>query len=587
MDNRVRCVSSFRHAVAHHARTGRRPAVRDPPTRDGGSAERKSRAGWQASASTTTRALNAGTSPALRQRARRDRIGAAARPCRARPPVRTRSRREHQPHPTPHETDRLNSTAGDRAVHARRDHRRARDRRQQPLDIVAANTLGYALYSDMFRGTARPANHSRFIFLDPRAYDFYPDWDRAANVNVAILRRDAAASPTTPGSQPSSESSPSAATSSAPLGRPTTCAATTPARRASSTPPSGISNCRLQGMELEDFPVTPHVYPAVPGTPTQDALKLLGPGPSANGSLNAPAPPPGDPSHCCPLDQSGNSRALRRARRANATPPHSKRDLSMNAPTSTAKPPPRAPARSGSDRRAGARGRYVPDDHDEFVIAGILRKSPATCTSRSARGDAHHRLRRRHDHRFAPDDAADHPPPEAARASARARTVRRRPHRRRDRTGLHRPARRPVHHSVRYRAFWALASVVAARAAGPQLGSRAQGVVGAGGSLGTVLGVPARCVPRPSRRLARHVLGHRRRSGPPRRTRRPLRPPRRRQQPAHLNPKRVHRPPLRTPLAHAPRLRHDHGRRRSWPTPTSHPCSPTAPMLQRASSPSC
>lgn len=39
-------------------------------------------------------------------------------------------------------------------------------------------------------------------------------------------------------------------------------------------------------------------------------------------------------------------------------------------------------------------------------------------------------------------------------------------------------------------AFWSVASVVAARAAGPHLGSRAQGVVGAGGSLGTVLGVP-------------------------------------------------------------------------------------------------
>ena len=39
-------------------------------------------------------------------------------------------------------------------------------------------------------------------------------------------------------------------------------------------------------------------------------------------------------------------------------------------------------------------------------------------------------------------------------------------------------------------AFWSVASVVAARAADPQLGSRAQGVVGAGGSLGTVLGVP-------------------------------------------------------------------------------------------------
>lgn len=39
-------------------------------------------------------------------------------------------------------------------------------------------------------------------------------------------------------------------------------------------------------------------------------------------------------------------------------------------------------------------------------------------------------------------------------------------------------------------AFWAVAAVVAARAAGPSLGSRAVGVVAAGGSLATVLGVP-------------------------------------------------------------------------------------------------
>lgn len=63
------------------------------------------------------------------------------------------------------------------------------------MDLVAANELGFALYSEMYRGTARPANHSRFIFLDPRAHDFYPDWERAANVNVAILRRDAGRSP--------------------------------------------------------------------------------------------------------------------------------------------------------------------------------------------------------------------------------------------------------------------------------------------------------------------------------------------------------------------------------------------------------
>ncbi|MGQ4267447.1 MFS transporter [Nocardiopsis changdeensis] len=40
-------------------------------------------------------------------------------------------------------------------------------------------------------------------------------------------------------------------------------------------------------------------------------------------------------------------------------------------------------------------------------------------------------------------------------------------------------------------AFWAVSAVVASRAAGPALGSRAVSVVGAGGSLATVLGVPA------------------------------------------------------------------------------------------------
>lgn len=63
------------------------------------------------------------------------------------------------------------------------------------MDLVAANELGFALYADMYRTSARPANHSRFIFLDPRAQDLYPDWERAANVNVAILRRDAGRSP--------------------------------------------------------------------------------------------------------------------------------------------------------------------------------------------------------------------------------------------------------------------------------------------------------------------------------------------------------------------------------------------------------
>lgn len=63
------------------------------------------------------------------------------------------------------------------------------------MDLVVANTLGYAMYAPMFAGSARPANFSRHIFLDPSSRDFYPDWDRAAWTNVTILRREAGRSP--------------------------------------------------------------------------------------------------------------------------------------------------------------------------------------------------------------------------------------------------------------------------------------------------------------------------------------------------------------------------------------------------------
>ncbi|MCU1471183.1 MAG: transcriptional regulator, family [Glaciihabitans sp.] len=63
------------------------------------------------------------------------------------------------------------------------------------LDILAANRLGYALYSDIFADPRRPANHIRFIFLDPRAHQFYPDWQSSANDAVAVLRAEAGHDP--------------------------------------------------------------------------------------------------------------------------------------------------------------------------------------------------------------------------------------------------------------------------------------------------------------------------------------------------------------------------------------------------------
>ena len=63
------------------------------------------------------------------------------------------------------------------------------------LDILAANTLGRALYSGHFDSPAQPPNTARFVFLDERSKQFYLDWDRVAGDAVAILRAEAGRDP--------------------------------------------------------------------------------------------------------------------------------------------------------------------------------------------------------------------------------------------------------------------------------------------------------------------------------------------------------------------------------------------------------
>ena len=63
------------------------------------------------------------------------------------------------------------------------------------LDIVGANLLFRALYSQHFDDETQPQNTARFIFLDPRATNFYVDWDRVAHDVVAVLRAEAGRDP--------------------------------------------------------------------------------------------------------------------------------------------------------------------------------------------------------------------------------------------------------------------------------------------------------------------------------------------------------------------------------------------------------
>src|SRR3984957_3857739 len=68
------------------------------------------------------------------------------------------------------------------------------------LDILAANSLARALYCDLYNGPAVDArtgipNHGRFLFLDPRSADMYPNWTKAAGDTVTQLRAEAGRRP--------------------------------------------------------------------------------------------------------------------------------------------------------------------------------------------------------------------------------------------------------------------------------------------------------------------------------------------------------------------------------------------------------
>ncbi|MDQ1622839.1 MAG: hypothetical protein QOH19_1257 [Actinomycetota bacterium] len=70
-------------------------------------------------------------------------------------------------------------------------------------DVLAANLLGRALYGPVFESAAAAGpdapgsqpNQARYLFLDPGAGDFYPDWPTIAATTVAMLRSESGRSP--------------------------------------------------------------------------------------------------------------------------------------------------------------------------------------------------------------------------------------------------------------------------------------------------------------------------------------------------------------------------------------------------------
>lgn len=145
------------------------------------------------------------------------------------------------------------------------------------LDVAAMNHLARALYSPMLEGpTGDRPNFARFAFLDPAAQDLYPDWHGAARVAVAQLRLAVGRNPR---NRSLSSLVGELSTRSTDFG--TLWAAHEVRLHFAGTkhfhhPAVGPIEVSYHSLELPSDPghaLT--IYNAVPGSPSQDALRLL------------------------------------------------------------------------------------------------------------------------------------------------------------------------------------------------------------------------------------------------------------------------------------------------------------------------
>lgn len=149
-------------------------------------------------------------------------------------------------------------------------------------DIVAMNALARALYSPVLSSPVagptprRPANTTRFVYLDPAATEFFVDYDAIANDAAAYLRLEAGRSPH---DKDLIEMVGELSTRSE-LFRRRWASQDVKFHRSGKKrlrhPAVGLLDLNFESMELPSEPgLQLNVYTADPGTPTADGLKLL------------------------------------------------------------------------------------------------------------------------------------------------------------------------------------------------------------------------------------------------------------------------------------------------------------------------
>jgi hypothetical protein len=143
-------------------------------------------------------------------------------------------------------------------------------------DILAMNQLARALYSPVLAVPGRPANTTRFVYLDPAARDFFVDYDRIANDAAAMLRLEAGRNPH---DKALIELVGELSTRSELFRRRWASHDVTFHRSGQKRlrhPAVGQLDLDFEGMELASSPgLQLNVYTAAAGTPTADALRLL------------------------------------------------------------------------------------------------------------------------------------------------------------------------------------------------------------------------------------------------------------------------------------------------------------------------
>jgi transcriptional regulator with XRE-family HTH domain len=143
-------------------------------------------------------------------------------------------------------------------------------------DIIAANTLGRALYAPVFDDPHRPVNTTRFIYLNRAAREFWRDYGQIAHDAAAMLRLEAGRNPHDPGlislvGELSTQSE---------LFRQQWASRDVKNHRSGTKrirhPVVGDLDLNFEAMELSSEPgLVLNVYTAPAGSPTADALKLL------------------------------------------------------------------------------------------------------------------------------------------------------------------------------------------------------------------------------------------------------------------------------------------------------------------------